>query len=55
VEKPIEYTETLNEARRKRDEVKGKLEVALKTIKDQKQVIKQQEQELESWRKEFMF
>lgn len=36
-----EYTDTLNQTRRKRDEVKGKLEVALKTIKEQKEEIKQ--------------
>lgn len=54
VEKTIEYTETLNETRRKRDEVKVKLEVALKTIKEQKQVIKQQQEELDAWRKEGM-
>lgn len=55
VEIPIDYTESLNETRRKRDEVKGKLEVALKTIKDQKQEIKELKEELDKWLQEFNF
>lgn len=35
-----DYTETLNQARRKRDEVKSKLEVALKDNKQFKQALK---------------
>lgn len=38
-----DYTGTLNETRRKRDEVKNKLAVALKTIKQQKNLIRELE------------
>jgi chromosome segregation ATPase len=38
-----ECSDTLNEARRKRDEVKNKLEVTLKTVKQQKYLIRELE------------
>jgi chromosome segregation ATPase len=44
-----EYANTLNETRRKRDEVKGKLETALKTIKEQRQEIKFLQNELKKF------
>jgi predicted nucleic acid-binding Zn-ribbon protein len=45
-----EYTDTLNQARRKRDSVKNKLSVALKTIKEYKQEVKRLENELTGYK-----